>query len=137
MLNWKSAMAATVAAACLAMPATAQNAQGGMSMQGQQTEQSFSDAKIEAFVAAAASVTPIIAKAQKQMAGTEDQAERRKVMETMRGEMETAVADAPNISMKEYMAITQKARQDPAFRAKVQEMLRAEIDGGEGASQGS
>ena len=127
---------AIAVAAAVFLCAASAFAQGQSGQQSAPADQSFSDAKLEAFVSAAAAVTPIIAEARKEMQAIQQDnggdrkaaaKEQREVAQQMQSDIRTSVEDAPKISYEEYRAIAAKAQQDEEFRKKLQAMLQKEM----------
>lgn len=85
----------------------------------------YSEAQLEAFVAAALAVSEIQQEAAAQLMETPDEAEQTALLEQANAAMVDAIEDAPGITVPEYIEIAEAAETDPALRATIEDMLVA------------
>jgi hypothetical protein len=85
----------------------------------------YTDAQLEAFVAAALAVSEIQQEAAAQLMETPDEAQQTAVLEQANADMVDAIEQAPGITVPEYIEIAEAAEADPALRAAIEERLVA------------
>jgi hypothetical protein len=85
----------------------------------------YTDAQLEAFVAAALAVSEIQQEAAAQLMETPDEAEQTAVLEQANADMVDAIEQAPGITVPEYIEIAEAAEADPTLRAAIEERLVA------------
>jgi hypothetical protein len=85
----------------------------------------FTEAQLEAFVAAALEVSGIQQEAAAQLMETQDEGEQNELLEQANADMIDAIEAEPGISVPEYVAIAEAAEADPTLRATLEEMIVA------------
>lgn len=93
--------------------------------QGQGQEQtSIPDNKLESFVVAAIEVQDLIQQWSPRIENAESEDEAAQMREQANAELAGAIDETEGISVEEYQAIGQQARQDPQLNARIQEIYQ-------------
>jgi hypothetical protein len=126
----KTSLTATAAAVALTFgagmaPVLAQEAATDTPMEAPMEAGQFSEAQLEAFVAAALEVSGIQQEAAAQLMETQDEGEQNALLEQANADMIGAIEAEPGISVPEYVAIAEAAEADPTLRATLEEMIVA------------
>jgi hypothetical protein len=126
----KTSLTATAAAVALTFgagtaPVLAQDATTDAPMEAPMEAGQFTEAQLEAFVAAALEVSGIQQEAAAQLMETQDEGEQNELLEQANADMIDAIEAEPGISVPEYVAIAEAAEADPTLRATLEEMIVA------------
>jgi len=90
-------------------------------------ESEFSEAKLQAFVTAAISVTEIIEQWSPRIEDAESQEAADELLAQANAELEAAIEEPGEITVEEYKDISQAAQGDPALSARIEDILRQRL----------
>lgn len=121
------ALAAALAGGLAAAPSV-QAAGGGVQLaQSGGSQQSYSQAKLDAFTTAAVEVSKLMQQYGPQIKQAQDNKNREKAQQIankVRSEAETAIKQVNGITVQEYTEITQAARQNQQLKQRLTKMVR-------------
>ena len=90
-------------------------------------DSAFSEAKLGAFIEAAAAVSRLRDHWTPQINAAPDEAAANGLIEQANNQIREAIVRTDGISLDEYMTITQAAEQDPALASRLEEMFRNKV----------
>ena len=93
---------------------------------GAAAQEQFTDQKVESFVDAAVAVEDLVNEWQPKIQQAQDESQAEEMRQQANLELAQAVEDTAGISVEEYMAIGQEARQDPELAARIQDIYQAQ-----------
>jgi hypothetical protein len=121
------AVAAALTAGLAAAP-TAHAADSGVQLaQSSGSQQSYSQAKLDAFTTAAVQVSKLMQQYGPQIKSAQDNNNQQKAQEIaseVRSKAETAIQGVDGITVQEYTEITRAARQDQQLKQRLTKMVR-------------
>jgi hypothetical protein len=122
-----AAAGAVCALLLAAAPATAQTQPqtgGAQPAQPQSHQIRLTEEKIDAFVGAALAVTQVRASWKPKVDAAKSEAEAQQLRDAATAEIKQAVADAPGITTREYIAIARAAQQNPQLGDAIKARFR-------------
>jgi len=97
---------------------------------------SFSEAELEAFVDVAMDLQEVVTETRAKMAAASSEAESQKLADAGNEKIQAAIEEHPEMTLETYQAIGVRARQDAAFKKKVDAMFVEAMQAEGGASGG-